>query len=506
VTTSQQDVQRVGVQRPRILWTPDGITSTAAGTEVTDLAESAGLYLDPWQRLCLKYGLAERADGNYAASDVGVCVSRQNGKGSILEAVELGDLFLLDTEVCIHSAHLFETSKEAQVRLLNLIEGCPSLDRDFTRYKGKVWLSAGQEGIEVTRDGKKRRLKFKTRTKGGGRGLTGDRVIIDEAMYYFADQDAALRPTLSARPNPQMWLTGSAGNKESTMFGKMRNQALKGTAPRLFWAEWSINGCDEFCGEDCDEHDRPDAESSYAKANPGLGIRITTEHIEGERRMMDPDMFRIERLGQGDWPVEDDAWRMISEDAWWARSDSNAGPQAPFVFALDVTPDKSWACITVCGATGDGRIAIEITSQGTVVDHRQGTNWLVRRCVELWKRWKAPFVLDKGAQAGAFIDQLEAAGVKLIFPTIREYAQGCGMIHSAIVPRKGNTPNLVHCGQPSMTNAVAGADKRDLADLWAWDRRNASTDISPLVSATLAWWGYAKTTDKPKPRPKAAWG
>lgn len=473
---------------------------------MTELAREAGLFLDPWQRLCLKYGLAERADGTYAASDVGICVARQNGKGSILEAVELGDLFLLDTELCIHSAHLFETSKEAQVRLLNLIEACPSLDRDFVRFKGKSWQAAGQEGIEVTRDGKKRRLKFKTRTKGGGRGLSGDRVIIDEAMYYVAEQDAALRPTLSARPNPQMWLTGSAGTKESTMFGKMRSQALKKDAPRLFWAEWSIDGCNALCMDDCDEHDPVDQESSYAKANPGLGIRLTTEHIEGERRMMDPDMFTIERLGNGDWPSEDDAWAMIPEDVWWDRHDALSAPQAPFCFAIDVTPDKAWASIAVVGAAGDGRIAAEITSEGTVIDHRQGTNWLVRRCVELHKRWKAPFVLDKGAQAGAFVDRLEAAGVKLIFPTMREYAQGCGMVYSSIMPRKGNTPDFIHRGQVSLTNAVAGAVKRDLADVWAWDRRNASSDISPLVAVTLAWWGYHKLTDKPKPRPRSAWG
>lgn len=502
----------VGEQQPRILWTPSGLVSSS-GPEVVELAADAGLILDEWQQLCLYFGLGERADGKYAASDVGIVVSRQNGKGSILEAVELGDLFLLDTELVIHSAHLFETSKEAQLRLENLIEGSPDLDRYFSSHGGRAWHAAGQEGLELVRDGKKRRLKFKTRTKGGGRGLTGDRVIIDEAMYYYADQDAALRPTLSARPNPQMWLTGSAGTKESTMFGKMRAVALKGTGGRLFWAEWSIDGCSDLCPPDCTDHDPEDERQgrerlilSYAKANPGLGTRISVEHIEGERAMMDRDMFRIERLGVGDWPTEDDAWAVISEEAWAARTDETAQPEQPFVFALDVSPDKSSAAITVAGHTSDQRTCVEITHEGVVYDHRPGTNWVVKRCVELWKRWKRPFVIDKGTQAGAFVLELEKAGVKLIHPTAREYAQGCGMVYSAVVPKRGNTPTLVHHGQPGMTTAVAGATKRDLADVWAWDRKNSTTDITPLVSATLAWWGLAQITHKPKPKPKAAWG
>jgi hypothetical protein len=230
------------------------------------------------------------------------------------------------------------------------------------------------------------------------------------------------------------------------------------------------------------------------------------EHIEGERAMMDADMFKIERLGVGDWPTEDDAWAVISEEAWSARVDETAAPEQPLVFALDVAPDKSSSAITVVGRTAAGTVCAEITHEGVVYDHRPGTNWVVKRCVELWKRWKSPFVIDKGTQAGAFVDELEKAGVRLIHPTAREYAQGCGMVYTAVVPKRGNTPILVHHDQPGLTNAVAGATKRDLADVWAWDRRNSTSDITPLVSITLAWWGLAKLENKPKPKPKAAWG
>ena len=104
------------------------------------------------------------------------------------------------------------------------------------------------------------------------------------------------------------------------------------------------------------------------------------------------------------------------------------------------------------------------------------------------------------------VTELEAAKLNVLTPTMREYAQGCGAFASGVMPRRGNTPSIVHIGQTPLTNAVAGAEKRDLADMWAWDKRNASTDISPLVACTLAAWGHRKMMTKPKAKPKAAWG
>ena len=473
-----------------------------------ELAADSGLILDEWQQLSVYYGLAERADGKYAASDVGICVSRQNGKGSILEAVELGDLFLLDTELTIHSAHLFKTSKEAQLRLEQLIEGSPDLDRYFSSHRGKTWHSTGQEGLELYRDGKKRRLFFTTRTKGGGRGLTGDRVIIDEAMYYYAEQDAALRPTLSARPNPQIWLTGSAGTQESVMFGKMRRNAIKGASPRLFWAEWSIDGCSDLCPRGCTVHDPDDTIESLARANPGLGKRITVEYIEtSERPMMDKKMFRIERLGVGDWPVDEEGWLLITEPHWTARRDELAAAQTPFVFGVDTSPDKSMSAITVAGVGGDGTRVVEITHLTEMLsDHRPGVDWVVPRLKELSKRWKSPIVINKATQAGMYVPELEKAGVKLMLPTNRDYCLGCGDFYANVVPHPGMTPTLVHRGQGGLTAAVAGAIKKDVGDVWMWDRKNAVQDLTPLISGTLAWWGLSQRLAKPPPKPKAAWG
>ncbi|MFE6846556.1 terminase [Streptomyces sp. NPDC057686] len=517
MTTSLLDEPVIGNQTPRIEHLPSDVWRSD-GQEAIELAESAGLTLDPWQQYCIHNALTFRRNGSWAAKEVGLVVSRQNGKGSILEARELAGLFLLDEEMIIHSAHLFDTSLEAFTRILTLIESTPDLDKFVSSHGGSVKRSHGEEGITIYRDGKKRRLRFKTRTKGGGRGLTGDCVICDEAMYLDSPQVAALLPTVSARPNPQIWYTGSAGDENSEHFGRVRSRGISHSDPRLFFAEWSVDACGDYCADPCEEgHDEtgvpaadhpltPALVRSYARANPGLGIRISVEHCETERRSMDGEAFKAERLGVGTWPVEGDAWRVIDEESWLNRHDPLSAPQKPFVLAVDVTPDRSRSCIAVAGANGEGLTHVEVTGHDEKLDIRPGTAWVVPRLKKLMKEHRITHVvIDRGGQAGMFYDELDAEpGLTVLTPTAREYAQGCGWFAGGCRPRRGNKPWIVHINQPPLTTAVAGADKRDLADLWAWDKRAATADISPLVAVTLAAWGHHKVASKPKPKPKAA--
>jgi hypothetical protein len=520
--TSQSEGQLVGQQEPRILHSPRKLYGadkfTSAGSEVIDLAASAGLFLDPWQCIVLDHGLDERKiDGRVAAREVGVVVSRQNGKGSILEALELADLFLLDSELTIHSAHWAPTSSEALLRLETLIEATPEIDKLFTKYQGKIWHANGKEGVELKRGGKRRRVKFQTRTRSGGRGLTGDRVVIDEAMLYDADMDAALRPTLSADLDApsgrQMWLLGSAGEQTSIIFGKMRQRALKGEDPTLCFAEWSIDACNAFCRPDCADHDPVDESLgrdklmlSYAKSNPGLGIRISVEACESERFSMDKDKFARERLGVGEWPIEGDAWAIVPKSTWIKRECKELfPPRKPLAFAIDTPLDRRWSCIAVCGSVGGNMVAGEITGNEDGDDFRPGTQWVVPRAIEIAKANPGcAFVIDKGTQAIGYIDELEAAGVELLLPQAREYAEACGFLIDAI-NGVGSEPKFVHNGQKALDAAVAGVSQRVLQDLWAWDKRNPTVHISPLVAVTLAHWGHKKLVTRPKPRPMAAW-
>src|SRR6185437_5434049 len=111
-----------GDQRPRLSSVPPSAWSE--GDRVARLAAAAGLVLDPWQAFVLDQGLGRREDRMWAAFEVALIVSRQNGKGSILEALELAALFLDDfgVELILHSAHEFKTAAEAFLRVRALVE------------------------------------------------------------------------------------------------------------------------------------------------------------------------------------------------------------------------------------------------------------------------------------------------------------------------------------------------------------------------------------------------
>ncbi len=290
-----------GSQEPRLCSLPP-FDADDSGRNAVALAAVAGLELDPWQRLVLEAGL-RRGGGKWAAFEVALIVARQNGKGAVLEALELAALFLFpDVRLILHSAHEFKTAAEAFLRIRALIEDNPDFDSQVSRIR----TAAGAEAVEL-KDGK--RLRFVARSSGSGRGFSSDLVILDEA-YKLGDQEmAALLPTLSARPDPQVWYTSTAGGQDSIQLGRVRARGVAGGDRSLAFLEWSA---------DEDAYDPADP-ADWAKANPGLGIRISREYIEREMAALGPDAFARERLSIGDYPVGDAGeWETITADAWSA--------------------------------------------------------------------------------------------------------------------------------------------------------------------------------------------
>lgn len=433
----------------------------------------AGLHLDPWQQYVMRGALSERADGKWAAFEVGLIVSRQNGKGSIIEARELAGLFLLKEQLILHSAHEFKTCAEGFRRLLFLIENTPDLSRRVKR----VTRSHGDEGIELKTG---QRIRFVARTGGSGRGFSGDLIILDEAMILGSDSVGALLPTLSARPNPQVWYTSSAGMESSTQLARLVRRGRAGGDSSLAYFEWSA-------GDD-DPHDEPE---TWAKANPALGLRISQEHIAREMAAMEFTEFARERLGIGTYPAEGgDLWSVIDEETWLGLADQSSELLDPVTFAIDVAPDRSMATIAAAGTRADGKGHIEI------VDHDAGTGWVVGRIQELHKRWRPKAIgIDPGGPAGSLVASLESAGVELYKIATRDLAQACGGFYDA-----ATSDGFRHRGQLELSAAVRGARKRGLGDAWAWSRRDASVNLSPLVAGTIAFHAH-KAVGSKSPEP-----
>lgn len=466
----------LGVQEPRIRAVPPSVTS--AGEDAIGAYELTGGCLNPWQASVLLDSLGERADGRWAAFEVGLVVARQNGKDEVLLARELAGLFIWHERLIIHSAHKFDTAMEHLERLADLIHEVP----EFRKRIRKVNRSHGQEGITL-RDGA--RIRFRARTRsGGGRGYTADCVIFNEAMDLPDALVGSIMPTLSARsklvPGPQIWLTGSAVDQETMPNGlvlaRVREAGIAGANERLAYFEWSAD-------DDADPHDW----LARSRANPSLGFQISHEHVETEFQSpsMSARQFGIERLGIGDWPdTSDDPDRVISVEAWGACSCSDASKRivGPKTFAVDVAPQEAFGSIAVSGKRDDGLFHV------AVVEHKAGTHWMKPMLRGLLAERGSRLVGERTGPAAAVVQDLIDDGLMSEKDVVssREYAQMCAEFFNAVAERLLRYP----VPQPDLDSALASARTTPLEGAWKWSRKNStSADISPLIAATHAVGG-----------------
>ena len=472
--SSPSNERRVGSQLPRLFLIPDGRVSSAA-EEAIALAASCGLHLDPWQAWCLDHMLAEDATGAWLVEIILLLLPRQNGKNAVLEALELAGIFLFGEELIIHSAHLNDTAATHMGRLKGLVAANPELDRitKFYDANGKERMLRKDTGQEI---------RFITRGQKTLRGGSPRRIVFDEALYLTDDQVQAIVPSLSAQSlsdagPPQMIYTSSAPLPSSRVLHRVRNKALKGDARRLFHAEW---GCE--LGVDPDDRD------AWYASNPGMGIRISERWVEdNEVGILTDDGFLIERLGVVFPEPDDNAAKPAKLPAdKWAATVTNTPPPltaGDIALAFDVAKDGAWTSIAIAG--GDIRNAyVEL------IEHEPGTGWLPARLVELVKKWR-PIAVGyngagpAGAQGSAVLTAFREARLPadLLHPmTAQDYKAACGGLYTAVV--EGTVRRLAGQGPPD--DAAADATDRPLGDAWAWDRRNETVPISPLVAVTIA--------------------
>lgn len=521
---------------PRFLWAPEDYDpERTLGPEVAATATLAGFPPDPEQRLLLDLAFALDKDGKSLAFEIVLIAPRQNLKTGFEKQYGLGQLFVRQEPLTMWSAHEFDTAMESLRDMEGLIDGSDLLRRRVKlTIRGDVATHGASPQIELLPKYGRARLKFKARTSGGGRGLSGRKVILDEAYALQAGHTGALYPIMLAQPDPQLVIGSSACRPESAVLwdyvqrGRSAAQG-KSREPRMVYAEWCTPEPEQACdlGASCSHTrgtagcgcDKPEVITlAHSAVRRG---RILLQTIVDLRTSMPPEEYGREVMGWHDEPVA--GLPPVIPEVWESMADRSSEIVGPVALGLDGSMEDSPSfTIAASGLRGDGLRHGEITGRAdektgiTLLDARPGTGWVVDRIVQIASGNRpCVLMLDPSGPAGQFVpDLLNRGFVKVTSPDdeipadkwrlyligAREYAGACGAMASDIRNNKWR-----HLGQQPLDDAVEGTRTRQLADAYAWSRKDSTVNISPFVAVTLARHGHVLFAAADAPAPFALW-
>lgn len=475
--------------KPRVSTHPPYVDTF--GPLACQLVATAGQPADSWQADGADVMLSTREDGKWACFEYAEIVSRQQGKGAIGEIRVLAGLFLLGERLILWSAHEYKTAMEAFRRIGWLLKqlGTQVLSPNLIDVDGipiKVNNTNGEESFERLDTGQ--RVKFIARSKGSGRGFSGDVNIIDEAFAYTPIQHAALLPTVSARPNPQFVYLSSPpldGESGEVLFD-LRERGERGDDPGLGWRDWGVAGeLENLTTVDLDDQEL------WAAANPALGIRISLEHVARERRSMGAVEFARERLGI--WPRRATAGGgVLDPQRWSVMVDAESRRSGDVALMLDLTPMRDHGSIGLVGVRADGLEHVQL------LDYRPGTAWMVDRLAELRDVLDPVLiVVDAKNGAHALLPELAERGIKVADDPdhpdrgdvlVLDASMMADAVGQFIDAFRATPAVLRHLGQEPLDTAVRNAKVRQIGDAGqvAWGRKASEVDIGPLVAVTGA--------------------
>ena len=440
---------------------------------------SYGLTLDEWQYNVAEIFLGVDSRGFWSADMCGLVVSRQQGKTELTIALMLAGTILFDEKLVVYSAHSAKTVREVFRRIKGYIDQVPALSKRVA----KVFAADGREYIELKNGN---RMEFFTRSKGNVRGFTANRIILDEAQEFPEEALEAIVYAVSAVPNHQIIITGTVPgpSAQGEVLTRHHDLAVAHSSDRLAWAEWSAP-------PDAD----PDDEATVARVNPAYGYRLTKETVDRERFSSSSEGFGRERLCI--WDSSRMGAAVIDPETWRAREVDINLPAAEIIddmaLGLDVNHSRDRASVSVAGMNKDGDYVVSLLQQ---FDNPDQAVKFIANAVE--KNDVRAVVVDARSQAGTLVDSLKRHGVRATTTTERDMASACGTFFDGMYDGW-----LFHIGQPQLTIAQEQARKRPLlgGDAWAWNRRSSSSDITPIVAASLALFGSMNTKiERPRKR------
>lgn len=490
----------LGRQAPRVLTIP----ASAVGSRVDDalaLWDLTGRRLDEWQETSCEALFAVDRNENWAASEAGILVSRQQGKGEILQVYDLAHLYLWpkpdgEPKVILHTAHEFATVDAHYRKLKRRIMGTPWLRRQLKG--GGVESARGISGIST---GMGRRifelengnlLVLQTRTGSAGVGLTVDVLGVDEAQESPAETMEALLFTQDGVANTQVLYTGTVPmpHQSGEHFEGVRDRGRAGTFPRTTWVEFSPDGSDD---PDIAETLPIDSREVWAQSSPALGVRTTEADIEDKYNALhrtNPDAFIKQRLSI--WPNRrPDAVESPNDVdmAAWAAGGCATRVGVGAVLSVSLGRGGGYSSLGAAWRLDDGRILVQHMAT------QAGTLWVADRLRELREELRSPPVVLDERNCAPILSDLERARIPVQRMATIEVGGAREMFVELV-----NARLVAHPGQDELTTSLKHATTRPMGSsrLLTWEQSNPLEPITQVQAATLALWGLKRREARPR--------
>jgi hypothetical protein len=454
---------------------PKGITSTVWPRVVAQCA-AMGVSFDSWQHGIGTIALGKLKNGKYAATVGGVVLSipRQVGKTFLVGMMIIALCILFPRLTVLWTAHRTRTSTMTFKTMQGMVR----------KKKIRVHLAPERnDGIRSTNGEQEIKFKngsvimFGAREQGFGRGFDSvDIEVFDEAQILTEKALEDMVPAANASKQDAGALLFFMGTPPRPTdpgeeFTNRRTKALDGHAENMVYVEFSA-----------DPDAEPDDHAQWSKANPSFPARTPIESMQRMRaNLTDDDSFKREALGI--WDALDSN-RVIDEVTWGLQADASSMAVERLTLSIEVPPDRSRAAVGLAGKRADGLWHVEL------YEERKGIDWAIPYVVEKAKRNKlhAVVVDELSGLVEKKRDRYYLIGTDILVTLAaregRDMVVACAKYYDGIHDR-----TVWHTDQPQVNVALSVATKRPLSGGWAWNRKDATSNISPVVAETLALWG-----------------
>lgn len=477
-----------GNEEPRVFTPPlrELTPATSRGFACIEFAESIlEITLYPWQRWLLIHALEVLPDNTYRFRTVVLLVARQNGKSTLMLVLALWRMYADGAPLVIGTAQNLDISEELWTAACEMAESIPELAEmiehvDKTNGKKALRLKSGE------------RYKVAAASRRGGRGLSGDLVLLDELREHQTwDAWSAVTKTTMARARAQVWAASNAGDRQSVVLHHLRLLAhlSLGDPDGINGADVGADAVDESLGifewSAAPGRDVLDREG-WVEANPSLGWSALSERAISAAASTDPEkVFRTEVLCQ--WV---DALRegVFPPGVWEANQvdDSFRVTGSPVV-AVDTRTGMRQSYAVVVAGKSDGFDLVDVARYELGMDAQWADDYIVSEVAGICSRLNVDrVVVDKYGENAHLIPKFEDAGLTVTRLDTADMRGGAVGFTDALINGR-----VKHKGQEPLSVAVLGAEKRSSGEGFLWSQARSSTDITPLRAATAAWWVYA---------------